>query len=225
MNGREVPKFSELIYISDVRVSCAAFADISDGSRKALTINKNRWEEKGERILTPVGGAIELTVAGLEELQGLLDINQSSFENGKDLRLIMHGKYANKLREWFLGRRNRELDPIRELREELIEETGLLSEADFSGLQFGRPGYQTELAVTDRAGQEGKLTLRLIEVYPATFNIDALSKLLEAAGKSDSMIRFVTEEEISSGFSIEKIRIGSIAKALSQPAREISRFD
>lgn len=224
MFPEERPKLSELSKVPEVRVSCAAFADITAGERRGLTINKTRWDNKGIRVLTPVGGAIELTQGGISTLCKLLNIDQCAFENGADLRLIMQGKHANDLREWFLSRQGRELDPDRELREELIQETGLLASDDFRGIIYGHPKYQTELAVTDKAGQEGKLTLRLIEVYPTTFNNNALQKLLSAAEQLDSMIKFVTDDEIARGYSNEGIEIRAVARSLIRPNTSIPRF-
>ena len=93
----------EVYHLPILRVSGAAFADIRHGDQKALTINKNRLL-KGERVLTPIGGAIELTQSGFRELMQLLEIEDTAFEKGDDLRLMMAGKNVNKLRQWFLRR-------------------------------------------------------------------------------------------------------------------------
>lgn len=220
----EGPRFSELSIVHEVRVSCAAFADITASGRICLIINRNRWKEKGELVLTPVGGAIRLTSEGIDELCSLLEIGRDAFEKEPDLRFIMHGRHANDLIGWFLRRQKRETSPDRELREELILETGLLTDNDLRGAKYGQPWYQKELAITDRAGQEGKLTLRLLEVYPTNFNKDTLAKLLSAAKQPDSMIRFVTDKEIFKGFNSEGIKIASVARTLIQPDNSIAKF-
>jgi len=216
--------FSELSFIPDLRVSCASFADIIIDGKKVLTVNKNQFLNKGERNLTPVGGAIEISPVGITELTGLLELVPGVFEKGSDLRFTMHGKYADYLREWFLRRINRELNPIREVQEELDEELGLLTQDDLQGIYFEAPKYQTELASSNRSGQEGKLTLRLIEVFTTQFHPTAEAKILLAANQADSMVRLVTAREILRGMSEEGLTIGSVAATLLNPNRTIPKF-
>jgi hypothetical protein len=71
----------------EIRLSCASFARITDEQgRYLLLVNKNR-KSKDVIELTPVGGAIEATAQGKEELQKQLDIQPTAFEKRDDLRL------------------------------------------------------------------------------------------------------------------------------------------
>lgn len=221
---KENPLGLEICRLPILRVSAAAFADIryNDGQR-ALTVNKNRLL-KGEKVLTPIGGAIELTAGGINELKQLLEIEDIAFEKGRDLRLIIAGKNANKLREWFLRRENRETTPKRELKEELVDELDLLTPADLAGIQFELLGFQTELAETNRVGQEGKMTLRLVEVHEAQLPDVVLAKLLQKAAEPEAMIRFVDDQEIIASVTKEGTEIGSVANLLLKPAESIPVF-
>jgi len=160
----EKPKSIEVLNIPEVRVSSASFTRIKDSEgRQALLVNKNR-AEKGKIVLTPIGGAIEATADGVEELKRLLHIDGNAFEKGNDLRFMMSGKKANKYRSWFLSGEQRESEPSREIIEELVDEAELLDREELEELQCSRAGYATELAETTRTGQEGRMTLRLLEV-------------------------------------------------------------
>lgn len=213
----------ELIAIPDLRVSCASFTDIRIGNSILLTLNKNQLR-KGIRTLTPVGGAIEVTSGGMTELMHLLGIEQAAFEKGYDLRFTMHGQNADRLREWFLKRKNRETDPMRELREELVDEIGVLNAFDLHDSRYKLNGYQTEVETSNRIGQEGKLTLRLMEVYQTQLNPTSMHKLDVAAKLPDSLVRFVTAADIQNRVSTEGISIGSVASTLLAPQRSIAKF-
>lgn len=219
----ETPSSLEVCHLPILRVSAASFADIRYGDKRALTINKNRLS-KGERVLTPIGGAIELTLQGMKEVRQLLEIDETAFEKGNDLRLLMAGKNVNKLCQWFLRRENREITPEREFREELIEELGLFTPADFAGISFQLLGFQTELAETGRVGREGRLTLRLIEIHNTQLTEVVLDKLVQETEKPKAMIKFVSGDEIVRGVSSEGIEIGSVARLLLEPGNDIPAF-
>jgi hypothetical protein len=79
---QDKPKPLEILNIPEIRISSASFTRIKDSEgRQALLVNKNR-AKKGIIVLTPIGGAIEATANGIEELKRLLDIEGSAFENG-----------------------------------------------------------------------------------------------------------------------------------------------
>ena len=215
----------EVLSLPEVRVSSASFTRIKDlEGRHALLVNKNRAKE-GIIVLTPIGGAIEATPAGKEKLKNLLDIDDSAFEQGHDLRFVMSGSRANEYREWFLSGEQRESDPSREVFEELIDEAELLTREELEGLQCARAGYATELAETNRTGQEGQITLRLLEVFDAELKPETLEKLLQLSKNSDAVIRFVTEEEIRSGKTADGTDIGTVTKSLLDIQESIPEFE
>ncbi|MEK7158673.1 MAG: hypothetical protein AAB733_03835, partial [Patescibacteria group bacterium] len=202
----------------------AAFTRIRDHqSRNALLVNKNR-AKKGEMVLTPIGGGIEATEEGLRELQQLLGIERSVFEKESDLRFPLSGAKANEFRTWFLQRQLRETDPTREVVEELVDEEGLLAETDLGEFECEFVGYHTELEATTRTGQEGKMTLRLLEIFEARLKAEALAKLAERSTQPNATIRFVTDKEIQSGQTDDGMKIGRVSSALLNPKETIEPF-
>lgn len=221
----EKPKSLEILNIPEVRISSASFTRIMDSEgRQALLVNKNR-AKKGIIVLTPIGGAIEATDEGIEELKRLLDIEDNAFEKGKDLRFIMKGKKANEFRSWFLSGEKRESEPSREINEELVDEAGLLEKKELEELQCSRAGYATELAQTNRTGQEGQMTLRLLEIFDAKLKAETLEKLIRLSQEQDTLIKFVTEEEIRKGITDDGIEIGTVAKSLLDIQETIPEFE
>lgn len=213
-----------VLNLPEVRVSSASLVQITDKDGSfALLRNRNR-ASKGELVLTPIGGGIEATPQGIEELKQLLGIGEQAFESKPDLRFMMPGSKANLYREWFLSRTNRETNPARELNEELVDEEKLLEWADFKGSMCWPAGYSVELAKTSKTGQEGKMTLRLIEVFVERLPSDVIGKLVAASKKADSHIYFASSEEIASGRTHGGIEIGAISKALLEPHKTISAF-
>jgi hypothetical protein len=93
------------------------------------------------------------------------------------------------------------------------------------GLQCNRAGYATELAETNRTGQEGQMTLRLLEVFDAKFRAKTLEKLIRLSQAQNSLIKFVTEEEIRKGITDDGIEIGTVAKSLLDIQETIPEFE
>lgn len=214
----------EVLNLPEVRISSASFTRIRDeDGRFVLLVNKNR-AKKGDIILTPIGGGIEATDEGLYELKRVLEIDDTTFEKGSDLRFSMAGAKTNKYREWFLKRQGREVDSLREVSEELIDEESLLTSEDLSGIECNLIGYDKELEVTTRTGQEGKKTLRLLEIFEAKIKTEALEKLKRLSTQPNPVIYFVTADEIQRGQTINGVKIGTVAKALLKPKGTIEAF-
>jgi len=208
---------------SMIRVSCASFADIRIGDNRVLTINKNR-AKRGQRVLTPVGGAIELTLAGQQNLMSLLGLRLSDFEKGLDMRFNMSEDFMDLLRLWFLSRIGRELTPQRETFEELTVETTILRPDNLHGVRFSKLGYQGELGITTRIGQEGQRTLRLVEIAATELPFTAKNLIELEANRLTSDVRLVSDDEIIRGISHQDIPIGSVAKLLLNPQPTIPTF-
>lgn len=214
----------EVSHLSEVRISSASFARICDErGRFLLLVNKSR-AKKGEIVLTPIGGALEADEEGLRKLQEDMGVDPKSFEKGSDLRFKIEGKKANQYRKWFLSRTNREIDPGRELKEELIDEEGLLIQDDVQGVGYQLAGYETELQQTTRPGQEGQTTLRLLEIYDTRLQTEIMVKLQDLSRISESKIFFVTEEEIKNGRTENGIEIATVSITLLDPKKTISEF-
>ncbi|MFA4880379.1 MAG: hypothetical protein WC650_02040 [Candidatus Doudnabacteria bacterium] len=214
----------EVLNLPEVRVSSALFARIRDSQgRYALLVNKNR-AKKGDILLTPIGGAIEATEEGLQSLQQLLEIEKIAFEKGNDLRFRMPGKKANEFRAWFLQRQQRETNPIREVVEELVDEAELLKKEDLGELQCDLVGFDTELEETTRIGQEGQMTLRLLEIFEAGLKAEILTKLEELSNQPNAVIYFATAEEIQAGQTNDGIKISKSSNSLLNPKETIEPF-
>ena len=112
-----------------IRISCAALCRIQIDGKFLLEINKNRGN-----VLTPIGGALEFEEVGRIFLARI----EAQFEKGMDLRLTIPASNVDSFRAWFERKEYRETSPLRELREELIDEhrilpswAGDLAEPDF----------------------------------------------------------------------------------------------
>ncbi len=121
--------------------------------------------------------------------------------------------------------KGRETDPSREVVEELVEESGLLTTEELESLRCNHAGYNTELEETTRTGQEGPVTLRLLEVFRAELSPEIIGKLQELATKPDSLVHFVSDEEIIAGQSAEGVKIGAVSKNLLNPKDTIEAFN
>ena len=138
---------------------------------------------------------------------------------------MMSGARANELRTWFLNRTQRESDPTREIVEELVEEAKLLDETDLEKLEASLAGYATMLAHTSRKGQEGKTTLRLLEIFDIQLPSATLEKLTKLAQDPDEVIKFVTEEEIMNEQTDNGMQIAEISQSLLKAKQTIPEFE
>jgi hypothetical protein len=205
----------EVLGIAEIRVSCASFVIIrNDKCEFALLVNK-KSKQKGKIIYTPIGGAIQATNDGKNELKKLLGIDDSAFERkDNDLRFKMSGAYANICLDWFLNTENREQDPRREVLEELVEEAKLLEVTDLEGMILVKVGYAFELEKQKDNDINSPPTLRLFEVFDLQLSNEALNKLIQKSTEKGSEIRFVTADEINNGRTTDDTEIGTNARAL-----------
>jgi hypothetical protein len=227
-SGLQSEAKQSVLQLPELRVSCACQSRIIDEQgRYLLLVNRNR-KRGGQIILTPIGGGLEVAESGRIELETLAGITAADYERGNDLRFTIQGKNVNILREWFLARRNREIDSIRETTEELVDESQALEASDLQAtdsLQSFFAGFFSELAITTKSGREGMLTLRLLEIYDVYPSSSVLSKLKVAEKSSSELaLRFVSQEEIMAGKTIDGIEIGTVSQSLLNPRETISEF-
>ncbi|MCC7377380.1 MAG: hypothetical protein IT581_22155 [Verrucomicrobiales bacterium] len=169
-----------------IRISCAALCQIEIGGRFLFEINKNRGN-----VLTPLGGALEFH----EQARPFLLSLGVKFQEGHDLRLTLPERRLPKFREWFVKKTDRETDPQRELREELIEEHQVLpfwptAKASMSWLRLAELEQ-----VSTREGQEGVLTHYFYEIVAVRLP-DAVAKAcVERAAGHLSRLYLLYEEE------------------------------
>lgn len=178
-----------------IRVSCATLCRIEHAGRFLLLINQNR-RHKGLYILSPIGGA--LRVYAPERL----DVFRAVPENPAldDLRLTLPVAALPDFRGWFVRGEDRETSPFRELREELVGESGLLDALDPDEVTCTHLWTLEEEAFTQRQGQTGLLTHYFLEVYDVTFGAAALGPLLVPPEGSGAA--WVTADQIARGATI-----------------------
>lgn len=202
----------ELTLVTDspiIRLSVSSMCLIEDmGWRIALLLNKVR-AGSGIYELAPIGWATECSDVWKKELKHLLEIDDEAFEKGNDLRLRIPRQKVWIFRGWFLENRGREIDPIRELSEELVSEEDILTLEDLVVTRSDRVGYYSEEAITQRAWHEWMQTLRIAEVFRISLNDITLGKLLQSP-----KIRFVTRNEILERRTTDGVDIWSISKCV-----------
>ena len=170
-----------------IRVSCAALSRIEIDGKFLLEVNKNRGN-----VLTPIGGALEFHEAARPFLNSL----GAEFEKQSDLRLMLPPSRLPKFRDWFLARRDLECDPVRELREQLIDGHGGLPQWPGCDLpqRFLRLFEHEER--TTRKESAGTLTRYYYEVFAVTLPEKLSRACVEAANSPGSGLRILAPAEI-----------------------------
>ncbi len=101
---------------------------------KYLLIKGNRLKNQYQ----PVGGVYKYypeAKPALESFGYISDIKMGNTNETDDLRINIKGKNLLSFMEWFLSMKDREYDPCREFREELLV-SGLLPSEKFSTLKY-----------------------------------------------------------------------------------------
>lgn len=130
--------FQHLYYWNkEVRLSISYLFRIEvDG--KYLLVKGNRLKKQYQ----PVGGVYKYypeAKPSLEKMKFKLDTKMKNTDDTDDLRIRIKGKYLLKFMEWFVSMENREYDPQREFKEELID-TELLPAQSFNTLKYRKVG-------------------------------------------------------------------------------------
>jgi hypothetical protein len=197
-----------------MRISATAFARIRDeDDRYCLLLNKGRLRHNNERVLSPVGGALEFDETGGRYLVAL---GATDFESGNDIRCQVPDVRVESVFSWFMGRQHREITVLRELREELTTEAGVLTDADLVGVTEQFMGFYRYDAPTARRTVASRQTAYFIEVFDVTLPPAAMQKLLAAAEVplAERWVYFATTEEIRQGMTHDGVVIGPITTHL-----------
>lgn len=173
-----------------IRVSCAALCLIEIDDLVLLEVNKNRGD-----VLTPLGGALEFHEAACPVLTELGAV----FEKGMDLRFRIPAENLSRFETWFRQRCEREVSPLRELKEELIEEHGALLRWPDNDVVFDYLGISLDRVATTRRGLEGVTTSYFFELFSATFDARTVEILVQALSQPGSRLRLVPKEAILAG--------------------------
>lgn len=214
---------TDVLSIPFLRVSCSGLARIEDPNGNFVLITNKSRMRAGKTVLTPIGGVLGLTEVGRVELKALLKID--GFEKDDDMRFMMRGSSANDLVKWFCERRERELDPLREVREELVDELPyLLSGEELEGVTSETAGYYWNVAQTTKLGQEGKLTLYLSEISNVVLPQASMERLVTAAQVENPWVCLVTPDEIRASVTEGGIEVGSITRGLISTSPQLPEF-
>lgn len=163
------------------RLVFAAMVDLrtADG-RHLLHYSESRWKN-GVLRYSPFGGGLQVTEKGKRALDGFGDISWlGNGDDALDLRLMVPASITPEVIQWFSSAdsslREHGEGAWRELREELMEETPLLSslnlEEHVSPLQYsGR--FQTEAWSTNPEVNTTSPTIYVLETYRAKLSEEA----------------------------------------------------
>ncbi len=192
--------------MSMIRVSCGTLCLIRIGDAYLLEVNKNRGD-----VLTPIGGAIEFYESARPALHGMGAV----FEKASDLRLSLPLDQLPRFEAWFRSRRDRELSPMRELREELCDEHHVQFPRNVGDLvqceYLSTCSFQTE---STRREVRGSRTSYFHEIFRVDLHADAQAGLAAAVAMSESRLRLVTRAEIDRGHNAEKLPMGDTVTAM-----------
>lgn len=195
--------------MSDIRISAANLARIELDKKVLLGLNRKRLMFR-EKVYTPFGGALKFYESARPFLVNL----GADFEEGNDLRFVMPENRLPEFEKWFYKRVERESSPYRELKEELVDEEKVLLDLPKNAVAFEYLTTTAERAVTDRPGQEGKVTQRFFEIYRVTFSSKYEQMLRDALAQPDTHLSLVAEREILAGKSDSGIEIAANCKLL-----------
>lgn len=205
-----------------MRVSCTSFARFFDlRGNYGLLVNKNQWDQ-GKTVLSPVGGALEVDRAKGDKIMGLLGLTPADFDKPPtakvELRFTLDDHLLDMARREF---RKWDTRPHREIREELVDETKIVTMEELSGgyeLKFA--GYNEERRPSRRSGKaKGRLTLRLAAIYDLLPGRRLEEKLSAAARVSHPFLYYVSREEIEEGLTVGGVEISPTSRLLLNPKR------
>ena len=193
-------------------ISCATLNRMrySDG-RYLLVLNKNQMQN-GMRVLTPIGGASHYNDPSILQALGV-HLEQ---ENSRDLRFYIDERRAKEFETWFLTKQGREIDPFRELYEEIVLEERLLGNLDRQDINIKSLGLVTKRDRSTRDPVTHAWTKFYFEVFEIDFPELSWKKMLRGIERAEHNAKLVSKKEIQSGRTIDGIKIGSNCLALFQ---------
>ncbi len=174
-----------------IRVSAACIARVEIDDAFLLGLNKGAVK-RGQRVITPLGGAFHVEPAGQSFLQSL----GASFEGqADDLRFTIDSAELPRFAAWFRTRIDRETSPLRELEEELVEEYRI-------DLPWRAPGTTYRRLATTRGGASRRIgaaahpTVRYLEVFDVQFDAQWLAALCHRCELPSPDLFLVTGEQM-----------------------------
>ncbi len=179
-----------------VRVSCGGLCRIQhpETGNYLLGLNANQLL-KGQRVLTPLGGALRyLTPPPIPF--------QAERVDTKELRLTTEPEHLPAFQAWFEAREGRETTPFRELREELVDEYGVLPSLSRKDVRLHYATLSVTQRFSDRVGATGRLTHSFQEIFEVrVINDHHWSRL--ARCNEDQGLYWVSAQRIRAGRTAE----------------------
>lgn len=176
-----------------------------------VLLNKGRLKYGNVRMVSPIGGGLHYEPKGRQFLQ---ELGADEFE-GKpgepELRFQLPDNMLPYVTEWFKAKQDRELSAMREAYEELVLETGILTQEDFAPTQEV-PLYTATYEGETVRNVSTKRTTYLIDVSRLYFSADAMNKMLRAATLpvEDRWMYWLDEAALDAELTAEGTRIGKI---------------
>jgi len=170
--SKEIPENNDTLDNGTERVRvCSASLIVTEivderGDTGYLQVMSLKKFNAGTREFSPLGGALEFHP---ETEDFLLSIG-AKFEDGNDLRMTLPVGNVDTYQEWFEAREGRESSPVREIYEELVTETKLLTDISEDDYNLTFAGNLVSTGESTRPGAEILTTRYFHEVYHLTFN-------------------------------------------------------
>ncbi|MCM0673573.1 hypothetical protein NCC78_02405 [Micromonospora phytophila] len=170
----------------------------------AVPVDGTQLLVRGHRITTqfqPVGGVFKYWLEDSEMVKRFDAAHDSRFapdaRSKKDLRLRLPGRSVHRLLRWFESRQDRELFPVREFHEELIE-PGILRGEDFPYFDCAYLGTRNfPLRHDTFSGLRQLIIAEVYELRPTERQAEALRDLKRRhEANPDPNLHFATQEEI-----------------------------
>lgn len=192
-----------------VRVSCATVALLELASRRVLLLASKHLLEQAQLVLVPPGGAIEGDPAVIQALAAVLEDEQNP-----ELRLWLPRESLPRFRSWFESRCSRETDPVRELIEELVDETHLLSALAPSEIKFRLLDTREFWYPSRRRRAQGENTFYLHEIFRVWLAGPRVTELRAALAQRTRLAQLVAPDEILARRARDGTQVGDHARAL-----------
>lgn len=158
-----------------LRVSCGSMCRFHVEDKYLLILNRNR-RSKGLYQLSPIGGAIAFhNPAIVERFNMHLEKPEIN-----DLRFRTTTDHLDAFQEWFYQRQEREINPFREIYEELVEEESVLDDLQESSLDIQFLHILEDSKPTERAGATGLFTQYFFELFDVQVTDQKLRQTLQS---------------------------------------------
>jgi hypothetical protein len=201
-----------------MRIACNTLVRLKHQGRYALLINRGLLNRGKGRQLSPIGGGLQADPSGMRYL--ISELGATDFEKPPNLRFRLQDEHIPDIVAWFLQRIMRETTAQREIREELGDETGILTAAELSGVRETFAGFTRLEATTQRSVVERR-TVYLSEIFNVRLPAAIMAKLVTASQADEPWLYFATPGEIKRNRMDDGTTITSITRAILMPSRTL----